>query len=102
MKFLLSASASSLSLSRCLLRQASTKKRYVTTAAAAAATASSGGYRSVWVGAVVHENQSHKSNIIGIDMSRPCRRLMGTSACASVQEQENDYDDVEVQEANER
>ncbi len=76
----------------------------MTTAAAAAATASSGGYRSVCVCAVVHENQSHRSNIIGIDVSRPCRRLMGTSACASAQEQENDYDDVEVevQEANER
>ena len=68
----------------------------MTTAAAAAS-----GNRSVC--AVVRDNRSHRSNTIDIiDVSRPCRRLMGTSASAIQEESDNDYDDAVVHEANER
>ncbi len=73
----------------------------MTTAAAAAS-----GNRSVL--AVVRDNQSHRSKIVDIDVSRPCRRLMGTSASAQESDfdddylSHDDYDDVVVQEANDR
>lgn len=102
MKVVLSASSS---LSRCLLRQTSTKRRCVTAAAVA-----SGGCRRV---CAVRDNQSHRSNIIDIDNNMSCkitmktnrqpfrigyssRRLMGTST------QEHGDINVAVQVANER
>ena len=78
------------------------KRRCVTTAAAAAS-----GNRSVCA-VVVRDNQSHRLKIIDIDVSRPCRRLMGTSTSAQESDfdddylSHDDYDDVVVQEANER
>jgi len=95
MKALLSAPSS---LSRCLLRQSSTRRECVTTVVAAAF----GGRRDVLC--AVHEHRSHQSNDVSrkiatnklaFHISHSCWRLMGTSA------QEEDID-FTVQEANER